>query len=132
MRFRKMKHKQSLSAHLGMKVTELSKDEVILSMPVNETTCQPFGYLHGGASAALAETAASIGSLLYMAEGEYPVGISLSIQHITAVDEGYVYAKAIPIKIGNTMLFWRIEINHPIKGSIAEAQCTIVRKKDKI
>ena len=50
----------TLSAHLGIAFTEIGDDYLRATMPVNERTRQPFGILHGGASAALAETVGSV------------------------------------------------------------------------
>jgi 1,4-dihydroxy-2-naphthoyl-CoA hydrolase len=63
--------KSSLSGSWEIEYIKLSRDEVILRMPVNDKTRQPFGLLHGGASVALAESAASIGAWLNVDEKKY-------------------------------------------------------------
>ena len=62
-------------------------------MPVNERTRQPFGYLHGGASVALAETAASVGAAaLIDLKKEICFGLEINANHIKSKKEGIVTA----------------------------------------
>ena len=56
--------KNTMSEFVGLKWVEIGDDFLKLSMPVNATTKQPSGFLHGGASCVLAETIGSIGSAL--------------------------------------------------------------------
>ena len=59
-----MLDREWLGKTLGMEVVEAAPERVVISMPVTPAHHQPFGYLHGGASVALAETVASIGGML--------------------------------------------------------------------
>ena len=54
--------KNTMTDHLGIEITDFGKDYIIGRMPVNDRTKQPYGLLHGGASAAFAETLGSIGA----------------------------------------------------------------------
>jgi len=49
-------------SHLGIKFTDISEDSLTATMPVNECTRQPLGFLHGGASVVLSETLGSVAS----------------------------------------------------------------------
>ena len=53
-----------LAAHIGIEIVELTRERVVATMPVDDRTRQPYGLLHGGASVALAETVASIASIV--------------------------------------------------------------------
>ena len=77
---KKMAH--SLVANLGITITKASATEVEATMPVDERTCQPFGYLHGGASLALAETLAGIGSIQALGENEFAMGAQVTGNHV--------------------------------------------------
>src|SRR5947208_9125301 len=55
---------RGLADVLGIQIVELTRERVVATMPVDERTRQPFGILHGGASVALAETAASLGAVM--------------------------------------------------------------------
>ena len=51
---------------LGIEIVECNKSRCVATMPVDHRTKQPFGLLHGGASAALAETVASMGAAAHL------------------------------------------------------------------
>ena len=76
----RMEH--SLVSNLGIKVTYVSPTQIEAVMPVDERTCQPFGFLHGGASLALAETLAGVGSMLLLGDDEYAVGAEVTGNHV--------------------------------------------------
>lgn len=68
----------TLVAHLGIVYTRLGDDVLEAEMPVDARTHQPFGLLHGGASAALAETLGSMAGYLMTRDGQCVVGTELS------------------------------------------------------
>src|SRR5690625_6824747 len=82
-----------------------------MKMPVDRRTHQPAGFLHGGASVALAETAASIGATLHVDLTEYDVfGIEINANHVKSKREGVVTAVATPVHVGSRTMVWNIEI----------------------
>src|SRR5579875_735990 len=95
----------TLMEHLGMEVVEASPDRVVMTMPVDHRTHQPMGLLHGGASVALAESAASLASMLNLdAEHQAAVGIEINANHVRSVREGTVTAIATPLHRGATTM----------------------------
>lgn len=101
----------TLAAALGIEFTEFGADYLIAKMPVDERTRQPFGILHGGASAALAETIGSVaGWLCINPEKQYCVGLEINCNHIKGKSEGWVYGKVTPIHVGGSTQVWHIEI----------------------
>lgn len=94
----------TLITALGMDIQTLEKDQVIITMPVDERTRQPAGFLHGGASVALAETAASIGGILNVDPEKMNVfGIEINANHIKSkhvLDAGHdVFDEAALVQI---------------------------------
>src|SRR5699024_3475709 len=85
--------KGSLLERLGIELTELRPDYCTARMPVAGNV-QPMGLLHGGASAALAETVGSFAAWMHAGEGSYSVGIELNASHHRAAREGWVVAEA--------------------------------------
>ena len=72
--------------HLGIKITDVGQSFISGKMPVDERTKQPFGLLHGGASAALAETLGSIGAGLQVDQSVHSVvGIEINANHLKSV-----------------------------------------------
>src|SRR5699024_11613744 len=96
-----MQFNQTLMETLGMELKTYEKELVEMTMPVDERTHQPFGFLHGGANVALAESAASIGSFLHINPDEVTVfGMEINANHIKSKRDGIVTAKASPIHVG--------------------------------
>lgn len=73
----------TMVAHLGIVYTRLGDDVLEAEMPVDTRTHQPFGLLHGGASAALAETLGSMAGFMMTRDGQCVVGTEL-MQHTIA------------------------------------------------
>ena len=103
----------TMVATLGIEITDISDEYLCGKMPVDERTVQPFGLLHGGASVTLAETLGSIaGGIKVYANNETVVGIEINANHLKSAREGWVYGKAIPIKIGKKIQVWEIKITN--------------------
>ncbi|TQS75266.1 hotdog fold thioesterase [Ornithinibacillus gellani] len=111
---------------LGIEIISLDKNKVILTMPVDQRTKQPAGFLHGGASVALAETAASIGALLHVdSETTSVFGMEINANHIRSKRDGNVTATATPIHTGKTTMVWDIQITDEEHQLICISRCTI-------
>ncbi|NIJ46125.1 uncharacterized protein (TIGR00369 family) [Wenyingzhuangia heitensis] len=96
---------------LGIVYTEVGEDYLVGTMPVNERVHQPLGILHGGATAALAESVGSAASYLFVDNQKYIVkGIEISANHIRSKTKGVVTAKATLIHRGNTMHLWQVAV----------------------
>ncbi len=92
---------EQLQDRMGIELVSLSLDEVVGRMPVAGNR-QPFGLLHGGASAVLAETLGSTLSALHALPERFPVGLELACTHHRAVTEGHVTGTARPIHVGRS------------------------------
>lgn len=111
---------------LGIKLESFTKDEVIMSMPVDERTHQPYGYLHGGASVLLAETVASMGGTLHIdLDTQAVFGMEINANHIRSKREGKVVATGTPVHIGRTSMVWNIEIRDEEDKLICISRCTL-------
>jgi uncharacterized protein (TIGR00369 family) len=126
-------YENTIHETLEISAVEVSADKVVLEMPVTSKVHQPMGLLHGGASAVIAESAASIGAFLNcdVSKGEYSVGTDLNISHLRAKTEGKVRATAVPVRKGKTMHVWTIDITDEEGKAIAVARCTLaIRSPD--
>ena len=111
---------------LGIRAVELDPDRVVFELDVTPKVHQPFGLLHGGASAVIAESAASMGAWLNCdQQNEYTVGVDLNITHLRARSEGTVRATATPIRKGKTVQVWGIDIDDQDGERVAVARCTL-------
>ncbi|MDF7681577.1 proofreading thioesterase EntH [Enterobacteriaceae bacterium ESL0689] len=100
----------TLVAHLGIVYTRLEAGLLVAEMPVDARTHQPFGLLHGGASAALAETLGSMAGWLMTEEGQSVVGCELNATHHRPVTSGKVRGECRPLHLGRRLQSWEIVI----------------------
>ena len=111
---------------LGIEITDFGESFVSGKMPVDNRTKQPFGLLHGGASAAFAETLGSIGAGKHVDLEEYSVvGVELNSSHLKAVRAGWVFGKANPIRVGRTMQVWDIDIKNQEDDLVCKSRLTL-------
>lgn len=122
----RMRLKDTLMEALGIEIVELSPDKVVATMTVNEATRQPAGMLHGGASVALAETVASVGTYnLIDQENQTTVGLEINANHIRGKRDGTVTAVAVPLHKGRTTMVWDIKIIDEEGKLICVSRCTM-------
>lgn len=101
----------TMAGHLGIEFTEIGENFLKARMAVDDRTRQPYGLLHGGASAALAETLGSVGSSCVINMDEFIcVGLEINANHIRGASEGHVYGTATPLHLGQTTHVWDIRI----------------------
>ena len=119
---------------LGIEITDFGESFVSGKMPVDTRTKQPFGLLHGGASAAFAETLGSIGAGKHVDLEEYSVvGVELNSSHLKAVRTGWVFGKATPIRVGKTMQVWDIDIKNQEDDLVCKSRLTlaVIKRNDR-
>lgn len=126
--------KNSLSDHLGIIFTEVGKDFLAATMPVSEKTLQPMGIMHGGASAALAETVGSAAGNFCVDNNKFLcVGMEININHLKPVSKGNVKAIAKPYHLGRKTHVWEIKLYNDENALIAISRLTLaVVEKSKI
>jgi len=118
--------KKTLSESLGIEYVEVTPEYLTAKMPVDERTFQPLRMMHGGASASLAEMTGSMAAYLSIdRDNFFCVGLELKINHIKAVRNGYVYAKASPIHQGFTTQVWQIDIRGEAGDMVAFSTLTM-------
>lgn len=102
--------RHSAVANLGIEFSRIGDDWIEAQLSVDERSRQPFGILHGGVSAALAETVANAGALLTCEAAQTAVGMELNISHLKSIKEGEkATARAYPLKIGREVQVWQID-----------------------
>ena len=108
------RNKNTLMEQLGIRITAIGDNFLEGEMPVDFRTHQIHGILHGGASAALAETLGSwAGSLCLDQERSRCVGVELNCSHVRSVASGLVRGRAEPLHLGRTIQVWEIKITLP-------------------
>ena len=100
---------QLLPTKMGIEITEATPERVVATMPVKGNV-QPYGLLHGGANAVLAETIGSVCAALNAGLERATMGVELSCTHHRGVTEGLVTGVATPIHTGRTVITVEIVI----------------------
>ncbi|MBS0226024.1 MAG: hotdog fold thioesterase [Proteobacteria bacterium] len=117
--------RNTLMEPLGIVFTELGADYLRATMPVDARTHQPYGLLHGGASAALAETLGSTAAGLCVGEDEGVVGIEINANHLRGVREGVVTGTARPLHVGRSTQVWEMKIENEAGDLVCISRLTL-------
>ena len=110
---------------LGVETLEAGPERVVLRLPVTWRVHQPYGILHGGVSALLAESAASFGAALAAGPERRVVGIELNASHLRALQDGHLTAEATPVRVGRTVQVWHIALTGGDGRAVCDARCTL-------
>lgn len=116
---------RTIMGALGINLVEAAADRVVLTMEVEPRVHQPYGFLHGGASVVLAETAASIGAWMAAGPESSTFGIEINANHLRPVRSGVVTATATPIRNGRSIAVWDISITDSADRLICVSRCTL-------
>ena len=117
---------EGLAARMGIEITEWDPDRVAGTMPVAGNR-QPYGLLHGGANAVLAETLGSTAAALHAGPERIAVGLELSCTHHRAATDGLVTGVATPIHRGRSTATYEIVITdeHDKRTCTARLTCIL-------
>ena len=118
--------KNTIIEVLGIEITDFGPEYFCGKMPVDHRTVQPYGLLHGGASAVLAESLGSIaGGMQVNRDTQTVVGVEINCNHLRSARDGWVYGKATPVKIGGKIQVWNIEIKNDDGKMVAVSRLTL-------
>jgi 1,4-dihydroxy-2-naphthoyl-CoA hydrolase len=118
---------EQLADRMGLEIVSMTLDEVVGRLPVAGNK-QPFGLLHGGASAVLAETLGSTLSALHALPDRFPVGLELACTHHRSATEGHVTGVARPLHVGRTTSTTEIVITDEQGRRICTAKLTCLHR----
>ncbi|TYB54243.1 hotdog fold thioesterase [Nonomuraea sp. PA05] len=108
---------------MGIEFLEATPERVVGRMPVEGNT-QPYGLLHGGASAVLAETLGSVGAAVHAGPDRIAVGIELNATHHRSATSGYVTGVATRLHGGRTLATYDIVITDEQDRRVCTARLT--------
>ncbi len=110
---------------LGIEIRELAPERVVVTMPITARHLQPFGFLHGGASIALSETAASLGGLRHCPPGHAAFGLEINANHLRPKRAGALVATGVPLHLGRTTQVWDVKIADEDERLVCVSRCTL-------
>lgn len=124
--------KNTLMEALDIQFTEIGEDFLVATMPVTKRVHQPMGFLHGGATAALAESVGSMASHYFTRAMDVEIkGIEITANHLRSVSQGTVSATARAIHMGKSTHLWdvRVEDERGRLVSVCKLTCIALSKK---
>jgi len=117
--------RETLDTTLGITYDEIGPTRVIARMPVGPRVHQPLGYLHGGASVALAESVVSVGATAAALPEKVAFGLEINANHLRPVTGGEVVAVGTPLHAGRTTQVWEVRITDADERLICISRCTV-------
>lgn len=119
--------KNTLMETLQIEVVDYGDDFLVARMPVTSRVHQPDGVLHGGATAALAESVGSFASHIFIDTKKFFVrGTEITANHIKSVKDGFVYAKATFVHKGRTTQLLDIRVTDEADNLIAVCKLSTI------
>jgi 1,4-dihydroxy-2-naphthoyl-CoA hydrolase len=113
-------------ALLGLELLECTEELVTARLPVRDELLQPFGLVHGGVHATIAETLASVGTaVVVFAEGNAAMGLSNQTSFVRPISEGTIHGRAVRRHRGRTTWIWDVEISDDAGRVCALSRMTI-------
>ena len=118
---------QLMNVHdqLGIEIILATPEKVVCQVEVGPRVHQPYGILHGGVSALMAESAGSIGGARTVGPEFIVVGTELNISHLRSMTKGTLTATATPIRTGRSVHVWNIDLTDERDRKIAIARLTL-------
>lgn len=116
----------TMMSTIGIVFTNIGDDYLRATMPVDARTHQPFGLLHGGASAALAETLGSTAGMMVLDPAQsVVVGLEINANHMRGVKSGTVTGTARALHIGRSTQVWEIRIEDESQRLVCISRLTL-------
>jgi 1,4-dihydroxy-2-naphthoyl-CoA hydrolase len=105
--------------HLGVTLISVDEGGLVLELPITDRTRQPYGRLHGGISALLAEGAASThAAMLCDLPQVHPVGLELNASHLASAFDGHIQARARLLRRGHSTAVHEVHLVHVESGRL--------------
>lgn len=124
--------KGTMAEFLELKFIEIGDHTLTMSMPVNNKTIQPYGFLHGGANCVLIETVGSIASALVIdTTRQFCVGIEINANHLKSVTKGAVKGVASPLHLGRSTHVWEVKIYNDQNELTSAGRITVAIRNQK-
>ncbi len=119
------------AGRMGLEFLEVGPARVVARIPVEGNT-QPYGLLHGGASAALCETVGSVGAAVRAGFELLVMGMELNISHLRSAKDGWVTATGTPLRQGSMSAVWDIRVADDDGNAVAVARLTVAIRRPEL
>lgn len=116
---------EDVNKQLGIEAVMATPEKVVLRVEVGPKVHQPYGILHGGVSALMAEGAASMGGAMSVWPDQIVVGTELNCSHLRSMTSGVLTATATPLRKGRSVHVWDIKLTDDQDRLICVARCSL-------
>jgi len=111
----------------GIELVEITEEKVVMSLEMQQKLRQPYGLLHGGATASLIDTAMAFAVITAIGTEEKATTVDLTVQYLRPVTEGKVFCTAKVTRLGKRLLFLSAEVANDKEKLIATALSTYTK-----
>lgn len=112
---------------LGIELVDIEEGRAVMSLEMQEKLRQPYGLLHGGATASLIDTATAFAVIGVLPEDEKATTVDLTVQYLRPVTEGKIVCTAKVVRAGKRLLFVSAEVENGEGKLIATAISTYTK-----
>ena len=123
--------KNTLMETLEIEMVDFGPDFLVARMPVTSKVHQPDGVLHGGATAALAESVGSFASVIFTDSNLMVRGLEITANHVKSIREGFVFAKATFLHKGRTTQLLDIRVTDQDENLISICKLSTISLQKK-
>lgn len=113
--------------HLGIELVEIEIGKAVMRMPMREELRQPYGVLHGGATASLIDSATAFAIIGSIGRDEKATTVDLTVHYLRPVTEGVCLCTATVIRAGKRLITVSAEVHHENGKLIATALSTYTK-----
>lgn len=112
---------------LGFELVDLQFGEATLKLAMRDELRQPYGFLHGGATASLIDTATAFACISCLEKGEQTMTIDLTIHYLRPHKTGEVFCTAKVVRNGKRIQTVSAEVVNEDGKLIATALSTYTK-----
>lgn len=112
---------------LGFELVDLKFGEAVVKVKMRDELRQPYGVLHGGATASLIDTAMAFACISCLPEGEKTTTIDLTVHYLRPHTEGEIFCTAKVVRAGKRILTVSAEVINEAGKLVATSLSTYTK-----
>lgn len=123
--------RQGLMAHLGARITEIAPGRVHIVLPSRPEVSQQHGFIHAGATSAIADSAGGYAALTLLADDSEVLTVEYKINLLAPAVGDHIEAIGTVLRSGRTLTVCQLEVygvrDDGERKLVANGQQTLIR-----